>query len=66
MASGGALVALLRLQNVSMVDALALSALMIAVNGMLAIVGAFLEWYRLRIRAAAPTQSAADGISNPT
>jgi uncharacterized protein (TIRG00374 family) len=66
MASGGALVALLRLQNVSMVDALALSALMIAVNGMLAIVGAFLEWYRLRVRAAAPTQSAADGISNPT
>ncbi len=62
LASGGALVALLRLQNASMVDALAISALMIAVNGMLAIVGALLEWYRLRIRVAAPRQSAADGI----
>jgi uncharacterized protein (TIRG00374 family) len=66
LASGGALVALLRLQNVSMVDALAISALMIAVNGMLAIVGSFLEWYRLRVRVTAPTQSATDGISNPT
>lgn len=66
LASGGALVALLRLQNVSMVDALAISALMIAVNGMLAIVGGFLEWYRLRVRVAEPAQAATDGISNPT
>ena len=64
MTAGGALVALLRLQNVSMVDALALSALVIAVNGMLAIVGSLLEWHRLRIRVAAPAQSTTNGISN--
>lgn len=64
MTAGGALVALLRLQNVSMVDSLALSALVIAVNGMLAIVGSFLEWHRLRMRVAAPAQSATDG--NPS
>nr|WP_249797773.1 lysylphosphatidylglycerol synthase transmembrane domain-containing protein [Bradyrhizobium sp. 199] len=62
LASGGALVALLHLQNVSTIDALATSALMIAVNGMLAVVGAFLEWYRLRVRVLAPTQSATDEI----
>lgn len=66
LASGGALVALLRLQNVSMVDALAISVLMIAVNGMLAIVGSFLEWFRLHVRVAAPTASGTDGISDPT
>ena len=66
LASGGALVALLRLQNVSMVDALAISALMIAVNCLFAIVGGFLEWYRLRVRVEEPAQSATDGISNPT
>jgi uncharacterized protein (TIRG00374 family) len=65
MTAGGALVALLRLQNVSMVDSLALSVLTMAVNGMLAIVGIFLEWHRLHVRAAVPTQSAADGTSNP-
>ena len=66
MTAGGALVALLRLQNVSMVDALALSALVIAVNGMLAIVGSLLEWHRLRIRVAAVAPSVTDGISNPS
>jgi uncharacterized protein (TIRG00374 family) len=65
MTAGGALVALLRLQNISLVDALALSALVIAVNGMLAIVGGFLEWFRLR-RVGAPAQSVTDGMSNPT
>ncbi|MBI5261248.1 MAG: flippase-like domain-containing protein [Bradyrhizobium sp.] len=63
MTAGGALVALLHMQNVSMVDAVALSALIIAVNGMLAIVGSLLEWRRLHFRVAAP--SASDGISNP-
>jgi uncharacterized protein (TIRG00374 family) len=61
MTAGGALVALLRLQNVSMVDSLALSALIIAVNGMLAIIGSLLEWHRLRIRVASPLQSVTDG-----
>ena len=66
MTAGSALVALLRLQNVSMVDSLALSALVIAVNGMLAIIGSLLEWHRLHVQVAVPAQSAADGISNPT
>jgi hypothetical protein len=66
MTAGGALVALLRLQNVSIVDSLALSALVIAVNGMLAIAGGLLEWRRLRIRATAAAQSASDGMSNPS
>lgn len=66
MTAGGALVALLRLQNVSLVDSLALSALVIAVNGVLAIVGSLLEWHRLRIRVVAPAQSATDGMSNDT
>jgi uncharacterized protein (TIRG00374 family) len=57
MTAGGALVALLRLQDVSLVDALALSALVIAVNCMLAVVGALLEWRRLRIRIAAPADT---------
>jgi hypothetical protein len=65
MTAGGALVALLRLQNISLVDALALSALVIAVNGMLAIVGGVLELHRLRVRVAPPAHSATDGISNP-
>ncbi len=66
MTAGGALVALLRLQNVSMVDSLALSALVIAVNGMLGIVGGLLEWHRLRMVVAPPAPSATDGISNPS
>ena len=61
--SGGALVALLHLQNVPMVDSLALAALAMAVNGMLAGVGSLLEWNRLRIRLAVPTQSASDETS---
>ncbi|MGH6755241.1 MAG: lysylphosphatidylglycerol synthase transmembrane domain-containing protein, partial [Bradyrhizobium sp.] len=65
MTAGGALVALLRLQNVSMVDALALSALIIVVNGMLAISGGVLEWHRLRNKTPSPTRPAADGIANP-
>jgi len=65
MTAGGALVALLRLEKVSMVDALALSALVIAVNGMLAITGSLLEWHRLRVRATPPAQSPANGISKP-
>ena len=60
MTAGGALVALLRLQNVSMVDALALSALIIAVNGMLGISGGLLEWHRLRISPAAPATANPD------
>jgi hypothetical protein len=65
MTAGGALVALLRLQDVSLVDSLALSALVISVNGMLAILGGLLEWHRLHIRVAA-APSAIDGISNPS
>jgi uncharacterized protein (TIRG00374 family) len=65
MTAGGALVALLRLQNVSMVDALALSALIIVVNGMLAVSGGVLEWHRLRNKAPTPTRPATDGIANP-
>lgn len=64
--AGGALVALLRLQDVSLVDALALSALIMAVTCMLAIIGSILEWRRLRIRVAHPAQSATTGISNPS
>jgi uncharacterized protein (TIRG00374 family) len=64
--AGGALVALLRLQNVSMVDSLALSALVIAVNCMLAIVGGLLEWRRLHDQFTSPTHSVTDGISNDT
>ena len=64
--AGGALVALLRLQNVSLVDALALSALVIAVNGMLGIVGGLLEWHRLRMVVAPPAPPTPDGISNPS
>ena len=66
MTAGGALVALLRLQTVSMVDALALSVLVIAVNGMLGIVGGLLEWHRQRIPASAPPPPATNGISNPS
>ena len=47
MTSGGALVALLHLLDVSLVDAVALSALVLAVNGMLALIGSVLEWHRL-------------------
>jgi uncharacterized protein (TIRG00374 family) len=61
MTAGGALVVLLRLQNISMVDSLALSAFTLAVNGMLAIAGSLLEWHRLHVRAAAPAPTAVDG-----
>jgi uncharacterized protein (TIRG00374 family) len=64
--AGGALVALLRLQQVSMVDSLALSVLVMAVTGMLAIVGSLLEWHRLHMRVTAPARSGTDGISNPS
>ena len=66
MTAGGALVALLLLQHVSMVDSLALSALVIAVNGMLGLIGGLLEWHRLRMVVAAPAPSATDGVSNPS
>lgn len=62
--AGGALVALLRLQNVSMADAVALSALVIAVNGMLGLVGGLLEWHRVRMVAVTPVPSATDSVSS--
>ena len=54
MTSGGALVALLHLLDVSLVDAVALSALVLAVNGMLALIGGVLEWHRLQYRTFPP------------
>jgi uncharacterized protein (TIRG00374 family) len=65
MTAGGALVALLRLQNVSMVDSVALSTLVIAVNCILAIIGSILEWHRLRVQVVPSSPSATGGISNP-
>jgi uncharacterized protein (TIRG00374 family) len=65
MTAGGALVALLRLQDVSMVDALALSVLVLLVSGMLAIIGGVMEWRRLRRPRAASASSAADGTFKP-
>jgi uncharacterized protein (TIRG00374 family) len=64
--AGGALVALLRLQNVSTVDALALASLVVAVTCLVAVIGSILEWHRLHARGAVPTPSATDGISNPS
>ncbi|MCK1408100.1 flippase-like domain-containing protein [Bradyrhizobium sp. 76] len=64
--AGGALVALLRLQNVSMPDAVALSALVIAVNGMLGLVGGLLEWHRMRMVVVTRAPPATDGISSPS
>lgn len=49
--SGGALVALIHLQNVPIADSLALSALIILVNCMLALIGCLLEWRRLQFPA---------------
>lgn len=64
--AGGALVALLRLQDVSMVDALALATLVVAVTCLLAVIGSILEWHRLHARDAVPAPSATDGISSPS
>ncbi len=55
MAAGGALVALLHLQGIPVTDALALSALTLLVNAMLAMTGGALEWRRLRAQTVRKT-----------
>jgi hypothetical protein len=57
--AGGALVGVLRLLNVSLVDAVSLSVLVLCVNGLLALIGAMMEFRRVQ-RAAAPGTQPAD------
>ena len=54
--SGGALVALIHLQNVPLTDSLALSVLIIFVNCMLALIGCLLEWRRLQLQPTPPAK----------